>query len=177
MRWFRHVDRRCAFLWETAAQPEARWHGAGEGPAQYLADTPAGAWAELIRHEAITDPDDLVDVIRALWAIEIPDDEPANAAVPELRAAMLAGGTDSYQPCQHEARRLRANGSAAIEAPSAALVSGAAAPERTDGGLRPGTPADGRVLVLFGPRPHLDGWRVVVGGHLDPDLLAVTRPL
>lgn len=55
---FRQADPRYPFLWDTAAQPPARWHGPGEGPAHYFADTPAGAWAELLRHEEITDPDD-----------------------------------------------------------------------------------------------------------------------
>ncbi|MGI8752577.1 MAG: RES domain-containing protein [Acidimicrobiales bacterium] len=177
MRWFRHADPRYAFLWECDAQPDARWHVVGDGPVQYLADTPAGAWAELIRHEAITDPEDLADVTRALWAIEVPDDDMATAAVPALPSPVLAGSTDSYRSCQEEAVRLRATGARALLAPSAALTAGAAAAARTDGGLRPGPAADGRVLVLFGRRPDLDGWRVVDGGRLDPHLVDVTRPL
>jgi hypothetical protein len=34
-------------------QPPMRWHGPGEGPVQYLSDTPTGAWAELLRHEEV----------------------------------------------------------------------------------------------------------------------------
>jgi hypothetical protein len=49
-------------LWEAASQPAARWHADGEGPAQYLADTPVGAWAEFLRHEGITDEADLSGV-------------------------------------------------------------------------------------------------------------------
>ena len=63
---FRHCDRRWPFLWESAVQPQARWHGDGEGPVQYLADTPDGAWAEFLRHEEITDEADLAGVSRAL---------------------------------------------------------------------------------------------------------------
>lgn len=177
VRWFRHADPRYAFGWESEAQPAARWHASGHGPVQYLADTPAGAWAELLRHEAIADSEDLADVRRALWAVEVPDDEVATAAAPSLPPALLTGGSGSYPPCQEEAARLRGTGATSLIAPSAALTATAAAAERTDGGLRPGPAVDGRVLVLFGRRPELDGWRVVDGGHLQPTLLAITRPL
>ena len=59
---FRHCDRRFPFQWDAASQPAARWHADGEGPAQYLADTPVGAWAEFLRHEGITDEADLSGV-------------------------------------------------------------------------------------------------------------------
>ena len=52
---YRHADARFPFLWESADQPPARWHGSGEGPVQYFADTPDGAWAEFVRHEGITE--------------------------------------------------------------------------------------------------------------------------
>ena len=42
---YRHCDPRYPFLWEDDAQPAARWHGPQEGPVNYLADTPDGAWA------------------------------------------------------------------------------------------------------------------------------------
>ena len=71
---FRQCDRRFPFLWEAANQPAARWHADGEGPAQYLADTPSGAWAEFLRHEGITNEADLAGVERALWAVEVPVD-------------------------------------------------------------------------------------------------------
>lgn len=89
---FRNVDTRWPFLWEDATQPPARWHGVGEGPAQYLADTPDGAWAEFLRHEEIDDPTDLAGVRRHLWAVEVPDDEPFE--VPELADDVLRGGLD-----------------------------------------------------------------------------------
>ena len=41
---FRNVDSRMPFLWEDDRQPAARWHGDGEGPVAYLAETPDGAW-------------------------------------------------------------------------------------------------------------------------------------
>jgi hypothetical protein len=177
MHWFRHGDPAYPFFWESTAQPAARWHDAGDGPAQYLANTPAGAWAEFIRHEAITDVDDLADVRRALWAIDVPSGDVASAAAPVLRKATLCGGETTYVNCRNEARRLRNAGAAALVAPSAALLAGAAAARRTDGGIQYGAPADGAVLVLFGRRADVDGWLVVVCGSLDHGLLAVTRPL
>ena len=47
---FRQVDARYPFLWEDGSQPAGRWHGDGEGPAHYFADTPDGALAEFLRH-------------------------------------------------------------------------------------------------------------------------------
>ena len=70
---FRHSDGRFPFLWEDANQPSARWHREGEGPVQYLADTPDGAWAEFLRHEEITDEIDLEGISRALWTVSITD--------------------------------------------------------------------------------------------------------
>ena len=69
---YRHCDRRFPFLWSDSSQPPARWHSLGEGPANYFADTPVGAWAEFIRHEGITEEADLASVDRSLWAVEIP---------------------------------------------------------------------------------------------------------
>jgi hypothetical protein len=63
---FRHGDPRFPFFWESDRQPEGRWHGSGEGPVQYLADTPDGAWAEFLRHEEITEVADLAGVRRRL---------------------------------------------------------------------------------------------------------------
>lgn len=177
MRWFRHCDPAHAFLWESDAQPPARWHPAGRGPAHYLADTPAGAWAELIRHEAIIDADDLTDVRRALWTIEVPDADVVQAERVRLPRAITTGGLDSYHRCQAHAERLRSLGATAILAPSAALERGTAGGHRTDGGLQPATAADARVVALFGPRPDLVGWIVVTTGAPPADLLTQVRPL
>lgn len=153
---FRHSDPRFGYLWLTAAQPAARWHGPGEGPANYFADTPTGAWAEFLRHEEITDEADLVGVRRSLWAVELPDD---GYAAPSLPRDALTGDADTYAACQADARRLRASGNDRLEAPSAALVSGGASGSRPHaGGLSTATPArDGRVWVLFGQH-DLRGW-------------------
>lgn len=87
---FRQADPRYPFLWSDASQPAARWHGDGEGPAHYFADTPDGAWAELLRHEEIHDPADVATFRRALWAVEL-GDEPVSAPSPALVPGGAAG--------------------------------------------------------------------------------------
>jgi hypothetical protein len=173
--WFRTVDRRWPFLWEDATQPPGRWHGPGEGPAQCLADTPDGAWAEFLRHEEIVDPVDLPGVTRNLWAVEVADDEPAVA--PRLTRDVLRGGLASYSDCQSEARKLRDRGATALAAPSAALVDGGARGEHVRAGLTKAGDRDGRVLVLFGERPDVRGWLCAGGGRPGERLLPLVRPL
>jgi hypothetical protein len=52
---FRHCDHRKPFRWQSDAQPAARWTDR-EGPGNYFADTPMGAWAEFLRHERSPTP-------------------------------------------------------------------------------------------------------------------------
>lgn len=173
---YRHGDRRYPFLWEAADQPPARWHGAGAGPAQYLADTSDGAWAEFLRHEGIVDEDDLAGVRRRLWVVELPADIDDAASV-AIDRAIAQGSLDSYAPCQQHADDLRAGGATAIVAPSAALVPGGARGQSVDGGLVDASDVDGVVWVLFGPRPGLRGWAAVDEGAPDERLIALVRPL
>jgi hypothetical protein len=161
------------FLWQSSAQPAGRWHAAGEGPANYFADTPIGAWAEFLRHEEITDPADLAGVRRSLWVVELPD---SGYAQPKLGPRTLTGGLSSYAACQAEARRLRAAGAARLAAPAAALKPGTArgwtaAPDVA----RASTPRDGRVWVLFGPCTAV-GWPAVVAGAPPAEVLPLVRP-
>jgi len=172
---YRHADPRFPFLWESADQPAARWHGPGEGPVQYFADTPDGAWAEFVRHEGITEESELVNVRRALWAIEVRDDLPADT--PRLPARVLTGGTATYEECRKEARRLRANGATALRAPSAALLPGGARGWKVDGGLQIAAEMDGTVVAVFGPRPDLLGWMAALAARPRPDLLSRVRHL
>lgn len=171
---FRQTDARFPFLFETAAQPERRWHGAGEGPAQYLADTPDGAWAEFVRHQDIRDPEDLAGIERVLWAVELPDE---TFAEPELAQAVLTGDLRSYKACQAEARRLRRAGHTALRSLSAALLPKEAGGWGVDGGLRRGPERDGEVVVLFGARPGLIAWRTGRRGGPDESLLGRVRYL
>ena len=168
---FRHADSRFPPLWEDDTQPAARWHAAGNGPAHYFADTPDGAWAEFLRHEEITDPADLETVERAVWAVEIPDSEFIDVALPD---EILTGGRECYPACQSEAARLTATGVDALRSPSAALKAEGAAGWRVDAGLQPGPTRDGRVYILIGRRPDLIGWRAAIG-RPHPDLLPHIR--
>jgi hypothetical protein len=168
---FRHTDRRFTFLWKGPEQPPGRWHGVGEGPAHYFADTPDGAWAEFLRHEEITSPEDLATIERALWAVGLPDDGYAEPHVPE---ELLTGGLPSYAACQAEARRLIATGAVGLQTRAAALKAGGAAGWHVEDGLQRGPPRDGIVRVLFGPRPDLVGWRAAEGRPTE-DLLPHVR--
>ena len=175
MIWFRNADRRYPFLWETDDQPPGRWHGEGEGPAQYLASTPDGAWAEFLRREEITHPADLDGIDRALWAVDV-DESEERIGRPRLKPGILRGGLASYEPCQAEARRLRENGVSALQAPSAGLLPGAARGQTVDGRLVEGLAEDGRVLVLFGPRPGVRGWACCFPGRPSERVLGLVRP-
>jgi RES domain len=156
--WFRQVDARHPFAWESLHQEAGRWHAAGEGPVQYLSDTPDGAWAEFLRHEGIDDPNRLSVIRRRLWAVEVPDAS-ERVAHPRLFRRMLRGGLDTYEACQDEARRLRGRGATALEAPSAGLVAGGARGQLVRGRrLIDGPALDGRTLALFGVRRALRGW-------------------
>jgi len=172
---YRHSDPRFPFLWESAIQPPARWHGQGEGPVQYFADTPDGAWAEFLRHEGITEESELVNVRRALWAVEVPDDLTADE--PRLAEAVLTGGLNTYEKCQREARRVRTKGVVALRAPSAALLPGSAGGWKVDGGLQPAAKRDATVLVVFGARPDFVGWMAAFAARPRSDLLARVRHL
>ena len=170
---FRACDRRYPFLWATSAQPPARWHGAGEGPCHYLATTPKGAWAEVVRHEGISDADDLADLELALWVVEAP----RPVATPTLESATLTGDASSYPACRAEARRLRASGASGLIAPSAAVLSGVAERYSVDVG---GQYVTGTVVtetvVLFGSPTGLVG--VPAGeGCPAPGILSDVRPL
>jgi hypothetical protein len=167
---FRQCDPRFPFLWEGSSQPAGRWHAGGEGPAHYFADTPDGAWAELLRHEEITDPADLATIRRAIWAVDLGDAPLFRVDLADLAAA------DTCDACRAAARRARAAGHQRLDVPSVALLPGGARGRRVeDGGETP--PRDGRVLVVFGdPRAlQMQGWPVVATGAPSPDVLSRVR--
>ena len=168
---FRHADPRFPFLRETASPVPGRWNRSGD-LAHCLSDTPDGAWAEFLRHEEISDPEDIPHIRRALWAVEVGD---LPAARPGLPGDVLTGGRASWPACQREAARLRAAGELGLTAPSAALVPGGAHGFRVEGGERPGSPRDGVTIVLFGARPDLIGWRAAASGGPAADLLGRVR--
>jgi hypothetical protein len=172
--FYRHVDPRFPFLWESVDQPPARWHGPGEGPVQYLSSTPDAAWAEFLRHEEIADVADIRGVERSLWAVEI--SAPPQAR-PQLARELLLGNEASYAACRAEAARLRERGAAGLLAPSAAVLADTGSGFRTLGGLRPARRRAESVVALFGRRPDLVGWAACDRGRPRPDLLGRVRHL
>ena len=169
---FRHCDPRFPFLWQEASQPAARWHADGEGPANYFADTPVGAWAEFLRHEGITDPADLAGVRRSLWAAAVPEDGYATTSLPDRT---LFGDQSTYPACQAEAARLRAGGAERIEVRGAAVLPGRAAGWTANPTLATArSPRDGLVWVLFGPS-DVAGWIAVDGGAPPALVLPLVR--
>ena len=171
---FRHCDPRFPFLWHDHTQPAARWHEQGQGPANYFADTPVGAWAEFLRHEGITDAADLPGVRRSLWVAMLPED---GYASPRLPDEDLFGDETTYPTCQVEAARLRAAGAQRIEVRGAALLPGAARGWTADPALRPSSIArDGLVWVLFGGA-DLIAWIAVDGGSPPELVLPLVRTL
>ncbi len=167
---FRHGDPRYPFLWEDGTrQPPCRWKGPGlTEPVNCFADTPDGAWAELLRHEEITDPDDLKGIARDIWAVEI---AAPPAAKPSLSHAELTGDESAYPTCQAEAERLVRGGTKEFTSPSAALIPEGARGWCVRRGLAPGPDRDGEVAVLIGRRPNLVGWRATRRGRPGRDLL------
>jgi RES domain-containing protein len=174
---FRVCDSRFPFLWTAANgahQRAARWHSQGEGPVQYFADTPAGAWAELLRHEEITDPRDLGGFSARIWAVHL--EEGLEAHVPELPLAAMRSDAEGYETCRNEARRLRASGAIRLLAPSAALKPGCAAGYQVGPtGLRRAVTRDGQVIVHFGPLPDAEGWCAAEGGQPPRESVAYVR--
>jgi hypothetical protein len=170
---YRQCDSRFAFLWASERQPEGRWHAPDNGPVQYLANSPDGAWAELLRHEGILEIDDLGGITRALWAVELAE---VPEARPSLDDATSRGDQASYAACQVEAERIREGGNEGLVAPSAALRGGDPTPWRAVGeaniaaGERSAT-----VVVLFGPRPDLEGWLMVDRGAPPSHVMAHVR--
>jgi hypothetical protein len=174
---YRHAPRGRPFLWEIVDQPPGRWHAGYEGPVQYLADTPTGAWAEFLRHEGITTSEELAGIERTIWAVEVPNAAVEAGTEPELPLAVTTGGFATYDACREEARQLRGKGVAVLRVPSAALQPGGARGWRVEAGLQETMPLDGQVIVLFGPRPDLIGWQVVESGRPAPELLGRVRHL
>lgn len=143
---FRQIDTRYPCLWEDERQPPGRWHGEGEGPAHYFADTPDGAWAEYLRHEEIYDPEQLKEVARHIWAVDVGNISPSAV---DLHLNILTGGPDTYERCRERARAMRGEGVRCLSAPSAALKDGMAGGLDVFGGSHVAR-RSGLVIVIFG---------------------------
>jgi hypothetical protein len=114
-------------LWVLPNRRAGRYNSAGIDSTQYLALHPLTPWAEIIRNEGLTDPDD-VDALRPpIWAVRVLLANPPleltfdNAGDHGLTADDLVA--DDWGPCQELAGRFRADpdGPRVFSAPSAAL--------------------------------------------------------
>jgi hypothetical protein len=128
----------------------------------------------LLRHEGIEDEDDLEDIDRWLWAVEVA--EPLVAASPDVGSRLLNGGMETYETCQRAARRLRAEGHDALIAPSSAVFESPSG-FTSAAGLVPGPVLREQTVVLFGPRPELVGWIAAGPGRPGSSLLPRVRHL
>lgn len=172
---YRTTHAAAPFIWESADQPPARWHDAGDGPVHYFSTTADGAWAEVIRHEEIDRAEDLMGLrSRAMWVVELSDHE--QLAESRLSFEVLTGGPGTYARCRSEAKRLRSTGARGLRTPSAALKPRGAVLYRVEAGQRL-EPVESEVVVLFGRRPDLEAHLAGVGGTPRPGLLPNVRPL
>jgi RES domain len=135
-RWvaYRHVESGLPALWygagsTTARQESGRWHREGESLAQYLALSSDGAWAELVRYEAIRTEARRARERRCLWQVRVVADRIADLSTFDaweacgLDPAIAVGDHDRSQTLASELRRAGYRG---VLSPSAALdVAGA----------------------------------------------------
>lgn len=128
---FRQVGHEHPPLWHDAGlegdpvQPGGRWHRRGESFAQYMALSPAGAWAELIRYFHLRTPEAVVEQRRSLWQVHLSLDDIADLSTfdrwrdcgldPDMAVA------DDHSRCQDLAAWLVGQGYRGVVAPSAAL--------------------------------------------------------
>ncbi len=126
----------------------------------------------MLRHEEITELEDLFDLERALWGVDVPE--------PDIRVDLplevLTGGIETYPACQEEARRLRASGHRSLRAPSASLVSGFA--ERyqvVEGSQSTYDLVPAETFVFFGEPVDLVGMPLAEG-HAEPPVFYDVRP-
>ena len=160
-------------MWATSDQPPGRWHDTGEGPCHYLSNSAKAAWAEIVRHEGITNVEDLGTLLLTLWEVEVPD----VFITPPLGNENLTGSTTSYPLCREVARRVKADGVIGLRAPSAAVLSGEvevfACSSQVEYVIRR-VPAES--LTLFGQPDDLQAMPDAEG-HPDPTVLNDVRYL
>jgi RES domain-containing protein len=126
---FRQVSSRFPPLYHAAGEPtpsqeSGRWHVVGEGYAQYLALSPLGAWAELVRYYSIRSEDLAREQQRNLWLIYVVEEGIADLSTFEKWDAC---GLDprhavaDHHHCQKIGQALRDAGFRGVLSPSAAL--------------------------------------------------------
>lgn len=149
-----------------AARTGGRWQSPDGPPVLHVAETPDGAWAELLRHEEITDPADLAGIRRRLWAVELDPDHERPGTPEGVGHREVTGDEWSYPACRRAARRAWDAGVTVLQARSAAL--------------RPmpsgGTAGYGIVWVLAGER-DLRAWATSDAGGPTAAVLRRVAPL
>jgi hypothetical protein len=107
------------------SQQSGRWHGYGEGYAQYLALEASGAWCELIRYERIRAHTRATEYVRRLWLVHVDEEEIADLSTFEhyercgLDPRLAVGEHDASRQLAEE---LRDAGYRGLLSPSAALA-------------------------------------------------------
>ena len=117
-------------LYHAAGEPapsqiSGRWHRQGEDYAQYLSLEPLGAWAELVRYEAIHTAERARSYHRRLWLCFVRETEIADLSTFDAyqQCGLDAGiAVGDHAASQALADELRAAGYRGLLSPSAALV-------------------------------------------------------
>lgn len=177
---FRVCDRRYPFLWSGPGQRSGRWNEQGNEPVHYLASSPLVAWAEWLRGQEITEPEDLDGVAAALWAALIPESW-SDAELPEVDLpieAVLATDAGARQRRQQAIEHHKAKGALGLRAVSAAMQDPFTHPCRrcsdaveTDDSLS----EPPQVFVLWCAAKQLAGWACVQAGRPSAELLPFVR--
>lgn len=145
--FFRQVSSRHSPLWhrplplQPQVQEASRFNWRGTDYVQYMASTPDGAWAELIRHFGIEDEDDLARVSRVFYALVVDENDIADLteldagrdADRDLLGHLVGDGEADLEACRELADELASDDFRGLLTPSSAL---------------PGV----HNLALFGPR-------------------------
>jgi hypothetical protein len=177
---FRVCDRRYPFLWSGPGQRSGRWNQQGDEPVHYLASSPLVAWAEWLRGQEITDPEDLDGVAAALWAVLIPESW-SDAELPEVELKIddvLATDAGARQRRQQAIEHLKAKGALGLRALSAAIQDPSTHSCRrcSDGGeADDDLPEPPQVFVLWCEAKLLAGWACVKQGRPPAELLPFVR--
>ena len=162
-----------------SGQPSGRWHRKGEGYAQYLARSPVGAWAELVRQLTLRTSEQIETVHRRMWQVAV---EAGDIADLSTFAKYVECGLDpeiavgDHATSQRLADDLRAAGYSGVLSPSAALPD-IDAPNLTLFGPRIEIVVDAAVPSRRNPDPGLWCFAVLLADRAGPpaDLLTRTR--
>jgi len=173
---FRVCDRRYPFLWSGPGQRSGRWNEQGNEPVDYLACSPLVAWAEWLRGQEITEPEDLDGVAAALWAVLTPEYW-SDAELPEVDLpieAVLSTDEGARQRRQRAIEHHKAKCALGVRALSAAIQSPFTHPCRRCSDAAEADdclPEPPQVFMLWCAAKQLAGWACVQAGRPSAELL------